>query len=127
LAGEGSAAGVPNGCVTVLSMMCDSVVLCPSTPYPSGPLPLCPLPHSPSGTLVVISPWRRYNIHFHLCGDQSGRSVVRKNLILHSKQRCIVIHATFNATVDSNVAYNTSGQCLPQDPTAPYCAALQCT
>ena len=28
----------------------------------------------------------RYNIHFHLCGDQQGRSVVRKNVMHDSKQ-----------------------------------------
>lgn len=54
----------------------------------------------------------RYPLHFHVCGDQTRRSVVRKNLIMNSKQRCIVIHATFNATIDNNVAYNTSGHCF---------------
>jgi len=72
----------------------------------------------------------RYSLHFHLCGDQKGRSVVRKNLIMNSKQRCVVIHATFNATVDSNVAYNTSGQYLYStvlDSTVLYCTVVYYT
>lgn len=75
-------------------------------------------------------PVRRYSIHFHLCGDQTNNSVIRKNLILNSKQRCIVIHATFNATIDSNVAYNTSGQSLHHTlpfRTVLWCAVMCCT
>ncbi|CAI5520036.1 unnamed protein product [Closterium sp. Naga37s-1] len=54
----------------------------------------------------------RYNIHFHLCGNQAGKSVVRKNVIHDSKQRCVVVHATFNLTVEENVAFNTRGDCF---------------
>ncbi|CAI5510161.1 unnamed protein product [Closterium sp. Naga37s-1] len=54
----------------------------------------------------------RYNIHFHLCGNQAGRSVVRKNVMHDSKQRCVVVHATFNLTVEENVAFNTRGHCF---------------
>lgn len=60
--------------------------------------------------LPLLSFLRRYPVHFHLCGDQLGKSVVHSNLILHSKQRCVVIHATFNTTVENNVAYNTTGE-----------------
>ncbi|CAI7826470.1 unnamed protein product [Closterium sp. NIES-53] len=54
----------------------------------------------------------RYNIHFHLCGNQAGKSVVRKNVMHDSKQRCVVVHATFNLTVEENVAFNTRGHCF---------------
>ncbi|CAI5972480.1 unnamed protein product [Closterium sp. NIES-65] len=69
----------------------------------------------------------RYNIHFHVCGDDAGRSVVRKNVMHDSKQvragwwgageggskkRCVVVHTTFNLTVEENVAYHTRGHCF---------------
>ncbi|CAI5529275.1 unnamed protein product, partial [Closterium sp. Naga37s-1] len=54
----------------------------------------------------------RYNIHFHVCGDDGGRSVVRKNVMHDSKQRCVVVHTTFNLTVEENVAYHTRGHCF---------------
>ncbi|GJP61604.1 hypothetical protein CLOP_g18747 [Closterium sp. NIES-67] len=54
----------------------------------------------------------RYNIHFHVCGDDQGRSVVRKNVMHDSKQRCVVVHTTFNLTVQENVAYHTRGHCF---------------
>jgi len=61
--------------------------------------------------------------------DQKGRSVVRKNLIMHSKQRCVVVHATFNARIEGNVAYNSSGQelyCTVQYSTVLYSTVLYC-
>jgi len=67
----------------------------------------------------------RYSIHLHLCGDQKGRSAVRKNLIMHSKQRCVVVHATFNARIEGNVAYNTSGE--GRHCTVLYCPVRYCT
>lgn len=54
----------------------------------------------------------RYPLHLHVCGDTQGRFLVRKNAIHSSKQRCVVVHATHNATIESNVAYNTSGHCF---------------
>lgn len=54
----------------------------------------------------------RYSIHLHVCGDTRGQMVVRKNAIHSSKQRCIVVHATHNASIESNVAYNTAGHCF---------------
>lgn len=54
----------------------------------------------------------RYSLHLHVCADTAGQFVIRKNAIHSSKQRCIVVHATHNVTVDSNVAYNTSGHCF---------------
>eukprot|EP00271_Cylindrocystis_brebissonii_P021385 TRINITY_DN7575_c0_g1_i1.p1 TRINITY_DN7575_c0_g1~~TRINITY_DN7575_c0_g1_i1.p1 ORF type:complete len:1194 (-),score=130.61 TRINITY_DN7575_c0_g1_i1:1675-5256(-) len=53
----------------------------------------------------------RYSLHMHLVGNAPG-IVLRKNSIYMSKQRCIVIHATHNVTIDSNVAYNTKGHCF---------------
>jgi G8 domain len=52
----------------------------------------------------------RYPIHFHFCGDVTG-SIVIKNTIRLSNQRCIVVHGTDNLRIESNVAYNTKGHC----------------
>jgi hypothetical protein len=52
----------------------------------------------------------RYPIHFHLCGDVAG-SVVIKNSVRLSNQRCIVVHGTNNLRIESNVAFNTKGHC----------------
>ncbi|CAI5461032.1 unnamed protein product [Closterium sp. Yama58-4] len=54
----------------------------------------------------------RYPLHFHVCGlplDASQPHIVRKNAIVHSKQRCMVIHATSNMTIEDNVTYETKG------------------
>jgi hypothetical protein len=53
----------------------------------------------------------RYPIHFHLCGDVTG-SIVIKNTIRLSNQRCIVVHGTNNLRIESNVAFNTKGHCF---------------
>ena len=53
----------------------------------------------------------RYPIHFHLCGDVTG-SVVLKNTVRLSNQRCIVVHGTDNLRIESNVAFNTKGHCF---------------
>jgi len=50
----------------------------------------------------------RYPIHFHFCGDVGG-SVLKKNTIRQSKQRCVVVHGTNNLMVSENVAYDTKG------------------
>ena len=52
----------------------------------------------------------RYPIHFHFSGDVSG-SVVAKNTIRHSHQRCVVVHGTDNVLVEDNVAYDNFGHC----------------
>lgn len=52
----------------------------------------------------------RYPIHFHMCDDVSG-SLVAKNSILGSNQRCVVVHGTHNLTVLENIAYETRGHC----------------
>jgi hypothetical protein len=53
----------------------------------------------------------RYPVHFHFCGDVSS-SVVSKNTIRQSNQRCIVVHGTDNLIVQDNVAYDTKGHCF---------------
>lgn len=53
----------------------------------------------------------RYPIHFHLCESVSG-SVVSKNLIHKSNQRCVVVHGTDDLVVSENVAYDTAGHCF---------------
>jgi hypothetical protein len=53
----------------------------------------------------------RYPIHFHLCGDVSS-SIVSKNTIRQSNQRCVVVHGTDNLVVQENVAYDTKGHCF---------------
>lgn len=53
----------------------------------------------------------RYPIHFHFCGDMTG-SVVAKNTIRQSNQRCVVVHGTDNLLVSENVAYDTKGHCF---------------
>ena len=52
----------------------------------------------------------RYPIHFHFCGDVSG-SIVSKNTIRQSNQRCVVVHGTDRLRIEENVAYDTKGHC----------------
>ena len=40
----------------------------------------------------------RYPVHFHLCGSALG-SIVSKNLVIESNQRCYVMHGSHNVTV----------------------------
>ena len=59
----------------------------------------------------------RYPIHFHHCGDVPG-SVVSKNSIRKSHQRCIDVHGTNKLKIQENVAYDTKGHCyLTEDGT----------
>lgn len=53
----------------------------------------------------------RYPIHFHMCDEVMG-SVVDKNVVRDSNQRCVVIHNSDMLTVSDNVAYNTAGHCF---------------
>ncbi|KAL7551020.1 hypothetical protein ACHAWF_014219 [Thalassiosira exigua] len=53
----------------------------------------------------------RYPIHFHMCDSVNG-SVVEKNVIRNSNQRCLVIHGTDDVQIRENVAFNTSGHCF---------------
>jgi len=53
----------------------------------------------------------RYPVHFHMTQDSCG-SLVSKNVIRESNQRCIVIHGTHNVNVEENVAFDTHGHCF---------------
>jgi hypothetical protein len=50
----------------------------------------------------------RYPIHFHMSSNVPG-SIVRKNAIRESKQRCVVIHGTHDVLVEENVAMDSYG------------------
>lgn len=52
----------------------------------------------------------RYPVHFHKSQHVAG-SVVRKNSIRESKQRCIVIHGSHDVLVEENVSFDTFGHC----------------
>jgi hypothetical protein len=52
----------------------------------------------------------RYPIHFHMSNRVTG-SIVRKNVIRESKQRCVVIHGSHDVTVEDNVAFDSYGHC----------------
>ncbi|GJP51855.1 hypothetical protein CLOM_g10985 [Closterium sp. NIES-68] len=54
----------------------------------------------------------RYPLHFHVCGQANQSHVVRKNAIVYSKQRCVVIHATSNMTIEDTVTYESKGHCF---------------
>ena len=46
----------------------------------------------------------------HMC--ESTHSLIEKNLILDSNQRCVVIHGSHNTTVSENAAFRTAGHCF---------------
>jgi G8 domain len=52
----------------------------------------------------------RYPIHFHFCSDVS-ESIVSKNTIRQSNQRCVVVHGTNKLLIEENVAFDTKGHC----------------
>lgn len=52
----------------------------------------------------------RYPLYFYMC-QGAKESYVKKLSIHESNQRCIVVHGTWELTLDSNVAYNTMGHC----------------
>uniref|UniRef100_A0A7S4V4Q2 Apple domain-containing protein n=1 Tax=Ditylum brightwellii TaxID=49249 RepID=A0A7S4V4Q2_9STRA len=53
----------------------------------------------------------RYPIHFHHSQNVDG-SIIRKNVVRDSEQRCIVVHGTNFVMVENNVAYDTRGHCF---------------
>jgi len=53
----------------------------------------------------------RYPLHFHSCGDIDSATVVKYNSIHHSKQRCVVVHATNGLTIEKNAAFWAHGDC----------------
>jgi hypothetical protein len=52
----------------------------------------------------------KYPIHFHFCNDVSG-SIVAKNTIRQSNQRCVVVHGTNKLRIEDNVVFDTKGHC----------------
>lgn len=52
----------------------------------------------------------RYPIHFHMSNRVAG-SIVRKNVIRQSNQRCVVIHGSHGVIIEDNVAFDTFGHC----------------
>ena len=53
----------------------------------------------------------RYPIHIHMNGAMPD-SIVSKNTVRQSNQRCIVVHGTNDLLVENNVAYDTKGHCF---------------
>lgn len=53
----------------------------------------------------------RYPINFHMCGSNYA-SIVSKNLITASKNRCIVMDGTNGVVISHNAAYDTIGHCF---------------
>lgn len=53
----------------------------------------------------------RYPIHFHFCA-MSNASVIAKNTIRESNQRCVVVHGTDFLRITENVAFDTAGHCF---------------
>lgn len=55
----------------------------------------------------------RYPLHMHfLANVRDKESIVKGNVVHHSKQRCIVVHATNGLRVRSNVAFRALGHCF---------------
>jgi parallel beta-helix repeat protein len=52
-----------------------------------------------------------YPIHFDYCSE-SANSVISKNTIRQSNQRCIVLDATNDVLVEGNVAFDNKGHCF---------------
>lgn len=51
-----------------------------------------------------------FRIHFHM--SKNSPSIVSKNVVRNSNQRCIVIHNTNKVTIHDNVAFHTKGHCF---------------
>jgi len=54
----------------------------------------------------------RYPIHFHSCGNIDANTILRYNSIHHSKQRCVVVHATNGLVVKENAAFWANDHCF---------------
>lgn len=55
----------------------------------------------------------RYPLHAHFLGNaKKMKSRLKGNVIHHSKQRCIVIHATDGMLVNNNIAFRADGHCF---------------
>merc|ERR1719495_1056092 len=56
----------------------------------------------------------RYPVHIHL-NQHLSTIIVRKNSVVYSRQRCIVIHGTKNALIEGNVVFEGTGHCFMQE------------
>jgi len=54
----------------------------------------------------------RYPIHFHSCGNIDSETILRYNSVHHSKQRCVVVHATNDLTITKNAAFWADDHCF---------------
>lgn len=59
---------------------------------------------------LIINLFFTQPVHFHFSNNVAG-SVVRKNVVRNSNQRCFVIHVSNSVLVENNVAFNTVGHC----------------
>ncbi len=53
----------------------------------------------------------RYPFHFHMLYDGGKNSYIRQSAVHQSFFRGITVHATNNALVSQNVAYDITGSC----------------
>ena len=53
----------------------------------------------------------RYPMHLHMSLNHSG-TVIRRNSVRESYQRCIVVHGTTDAVVEDNVVFRAAGHCI---------------
>jgi len=53
----------------------------------------------------------KYPIHMHINSNVEG-TVISKNSIIDSNQRCIVIHDSHNITLEQNIGFNNFGHCF---------------
>ncbi|KAL1511579.1 hypothetical protein AB1Y20_006373 [Prymnesium parvum] len=54
----------------------------------------------------------RYPLHFHWMGTGGAASYAHDNSIVESYYRCVVVHATHEASVLRNVAFDVTGHCF---------------
>lgn len=53
----------------------------------------------------------RYPIHFHMSKQVGHETIVFRNVVRDSNQRCIVVHGSHGVQITDNVAFNTFGHC----------------
>ena len=46
-----------------------------------------------------------------MCGSVDPGTIAKRNLVMDSNQRCLVIHGTHNMTIEGNVGYENFGHC----------------
>lgn len=61
--------------------------------------------------MLFLSSTALQPIHFHMCNSVAG-SLVEKNTIRNSNQRCIVVHGSDDVQVVENIAFDNAGHCI---------------